>query len=166
MDTSQEMISKYFSIRETIASVTAEQEGIANVPTDLVARTLIQTARYMDGIREYLGHPIIPSSWYRSPSLSIAVGSKATSQHGKGEAVDWNCPAYGSCYEIAKVLEAKRWEFQIDQLILERRNGKEWIHTSFAIAPPRKPRYQVLTLLHGGGYATGITDSYGKLING
>ena len=157
-----DMISKYFSIRETVYSETAEVEGIDNAPTELVARTLIQTARYMDSIREHLGHPIHVTSWYRSPDLCIAIGSKVTSQHTRGEAVDWTCPTYGTTDAIAKKLEAHRRELRIDQLILEKKGTKEWIHTSFAIAPPRKPRYQVLSLLRGGGYATGLTDIYGK----
>lgn len=153
-------ISEYFSIQETVVSQKAEELGISNTPSELVSRTIIQSARYMDNIRNFLGFPIHIDSWYRTPDLCLALGSKVTSQHTKGEAVDWICPAYGSPEVIATVLAARMKLFQIDQLILE--HG--WIHTSFAISPPRVPRYEVLSLLKSGGYATGLTDPYGKLL--
>lgn len=155
-----EMISRYFSILETVRSETAENLGIGNIPDDITSKTLITCAEYMDGIREFLGKPVLVNSWYRSPPLCVAIGSKRTSQHTRGEAVDWSCPQYGSCEEIARALALRVRQFGIDQLILER----GWIHTSFAITPPRVPRREVLTLLASGGYATGITDPYGKLI--
>jgi zinc D-Ala-D-Ala carboxypeptidase len=152
--------SDYFSIEETVVSQRAEELGIQNVPTELVARTIIQTARYMDNIRRFLGFPIHVNSWYRSPDLCIAIGSKATSQHTKGEAVDWTCPGYGTPEKIASILAKNIKGLHIDQLILE--HG--WIHTSFAISPPRVSRYEVLSLLHSGGYSTGLTDIHGKAI--
>lgn len=157
-------ISKYFTAIEAVRSDTAEKLGISNVPSEIVSATILQTASYMDGIRDALGTPIMVSSWYRSPDLCIAIGSKITSQHTKGEAVDWASPKFGTPVEIAKFLASRMKELNIDQLIYEVRGGKEWIHTSFAISPPRKPRYQILSLLKSGGYATGITDPYGKLL--
>ena len=154
------MISRYFSIHETVHSDKAEELGLGNVPDEHTAKTLITCAEYMDGIRELLGEPVLVSSWYRSPPLCVAIGSKRTSQHTKGEAVDWRCPSYGTPAEIVQFLAPRCRQLGIDQLILEH----QWIHTSFAITPPRVPRREVLTLLAAGGYATGITDPYGRLL--
>lgn len=153
-------ISAYFSVQETVVSQKAEEMGIQNIPSELVSRTIIQTAQYMDTIRRFLGYPIIVNSWYRSLDLCIAIGSRATSQHTKGEAVDWICPRYGTPAKIASILAKNIKGLHIDQLVLE--HG--WIHTSFAVSPPRVSRYEVLSLLHSGGYAAGLTDQYGKAL--
>lgn len=157
------VISKHFSYDEV--TVTTHRE-IPNTPSVAVMETIVQTAQHMEAIREYLGFPILISSWYRSPPLCVAIGSKVTSQHPKGEATDWSCPGYGSVEDVARLLATRTAmrRFKIDQLILERRNKAEWLHTSFAINPAREPRYQVLTLLASGGYATGLTDIDGKRI--
>ena len=158
------MISRYFSLQEAVASHTAYVKGIPNVPTPYVEGTIIQTAGRMDRIREFLGHPIIISSWFRCPELCLAIGSRITSQHTKGEAVDWICPGYGSVDMVAKALASRVVYFEIDQLILEKKGQNAWIHTSFAISPPRVPRYQVLSLLQSGQYAIGLTDPFGKAL--
>ena len=71
------------------------------------------------------------ASGYRSPELSEAIGSKATSQHCLGEAAD---------FEIAGVsnLEVALWiqnHCDFDQLILEFWKDGEpnsgWIHCSY-----------------------------------
>lgn len=157
------VISKHFSYDEV--TITSHKE-IPNTPSLVVLDTIVQTAQHMEAIREYLGFPVIVSSWYRSPPLCVAIGSKATSQHTRGEAVDWTCPGYGSPLDIARVLSIPKnlKRFGIDQLILEQRGDTAWLHTSFAISPARVPRYQVLTLLASGGYATGLTDIYGKRV--
>jgi hypothetical protein len=143
-------------------SATAIAERIDNTPSPEVMGVLIETARKMDVIRDFLGYPIYISSWYRSPALCLAIGSKPTSQHTKGEAVDWSCPIYMPPEGIALELSKHMKELEIDQLILERRGGKEWIHTSFALNPPRVPRGQVLSLLASGQYAIGLIDKQGK----
>lgn len=56
--------------------------------------TLRSVAELLERVRAYLGAPIIVHSGYRCPALNGAtVGSSKVSQHMKGEAVDWSCPA-------------------------------------------------------------------------
>ena len=107
---------------------------------------------------------IIISSGYRSEELCEAIGSKKTSQHTKGQAVD---------FEIAGVsnLEVALWisnNCDFDQLILEYWNDEEpnagWIHVSFVEGSNRK---QILTF-DGKNYTNGLPDakwSGGKMIN-
>ena len=47
----------------------------------------------MDEIRERHGKPIIVNSWYRSLALNKALGSEPSSQHTKGQAVDFRSSA-------------------------------------------------------------------------
>ena len=154
-------VSKYFTLDEMVGSAIAERQGLDNTPTIEVAVTATLTALMMDKVREILGVPIIPSSWIRTPAVNTAVGTKnPKSQHIRGEAVDFRASTFGTPIEIAKVLAANKEKLQLDQLILE----YSWVHISFPINPPRKPRLEVLTLLADGSYASGITDKSGKPI--
>tara|TARA_R110000803_G_scaffold201041_1_gene265698 strand:- start:19 stop:501 length:483 start_codon:yes stop_codon:yes gene_type:complete len=103
------------------------------------------------------------TSGFRSEELCEAIGSKKTSQHAKGEAVD---------FEIAGVsnLEVALWiqnHCDFDQLILEYYTGEPnsgWIHVSYKDGSNRK---QVLTF-DGKSYKNNLPDaewSGGKLSN-
>ena len=153
-------LSTHFTLPEATYSVTAKNSFINNIPPDNILSVMIVTADHMETVRELLGVPIKINSWYRSPALNLAVGSKSTSQHLKGEAVDFVSPAFGSPLEIAKLLTANKDKLQFDQLILEH----TWIHISFAILTG-KPRGQVLSLLHNNSYAIGLTDPAGVPYN-
>lgn len=152
-------VSTFFTWEEVIASQTAARLGIDNsLPTQL-RNSVINTAKRMDSVRALLGAPITVSSWFRCLELNAALKSKPTSQHVRGEAVDFVAPSYGSPLEICKKLLQYSSVFRYDQLILEH----TWVHISFCSDPSVVPRQQVLSLLKSGGYAAGLTDSSGKL---
>jgi len=78
------------------------------------------------------------SSGYRSPELCIAIGSKTTSQHAKGEAADFEI--FGvSNKELADWIHNN---INYDQLILEfwspEDPNKGWIHCSYSRDNNRK----------------------------
>ena len=118
----------------------------------------------LEPTRAKFDKPITITSGYRSEELCEAIGSKKTSQHTKGQAVD---------FEIAGVsnLEVALWisnNCDFDQLILEYWNNEEpnagWIHVSFVEGSNRK---QILTF-DGKNYTNGLPDakwSGGKMIN-
>ena len=154
-------LSPHFTLADASKSNMAKANGIDNTPPNAVLTTLVQTAYRMESVRSLLGDfPILVNSWYRSPALNAKVGSKPTSQHTKGEAIDWVCPKLGTPAEVCKLLLAHKDVIKFDQLILEH----SWIHISFAILS-NKPRGQVLSLLETGGYANGLTTSKGVPIN-
>ena len=128
-------ISQYFTLQEAIGSATAERRKINNYPDEATLARIAETARKMDSVRRFLGVPIVVTSWYRSPALNKAIGSKPTSQHVKGEAVDWVAPQFGPPAHIFKRLREAGLIF--DQLILEYADGYSggWIHSSFTDAP-------------------------------
>lgn len=151
-------LSDHFTLEEATDSATAERLGLDNTPTPDVLDVMVATAIKMEKVRALLGNkPIKVSSWYRSPAVNKAVGSKsALSQHLVGEAVDFKCPTFGTAAQVCKYLVDNYPLIQFDQLILEH----SWIHISFAILT-RKPRGHVLTLLANGTYAIGLTDKLG-----
>jgi zinc D-Ala-D-Ala carboxypeptidase len=151
-------ISDHFYLEEITNSQTASRMGIPNDPPKDILDTAIRVATRMEKVRSALGdNSILVSSWYRSPKLNIAIGGVGSSQHCKGEAVDFTCPDYGDCATIAKRLVAVKDLLRFDQLILEH----TWVHISFSYSPEKPPRGQVLSLLKTGAYATGLTDNLG-----
>lgn len=157
MDALKTKLSEHFSFAEACYSDTATAQGIANIIPPQVIPVVEKTAIGMERVRAALGNKAIHiNSWYRSSALNKAVGSKPSSQHIAGEAVDFICPDFGTPVSICKKLIELKDLIRFDQLIME----GTWVHISFAISTG-KPRNQVLSLLRNGNYAQGITDKQG-----
>jgi hypothetical protein len=151
-------LSEHFTLAEATASDTALRLGIDNTnPPQEVLQAAYRAATRMEKVRELLHTSIHINSWIRCLSLNTAVGSKPSSQHVKGEAVDFTATEYGSCLEVVKVLITNQSLLRYDQLILEH----TWIHISFC-PPVAVPRGEVLSLLTTGHYSKGLTDKEGK----
>lgn len=151
-------LSTHFSLAEATFSPKALELSIDNsavTPKLLTAAT--HTASRMEIVRSLLhAFPIHVNSWIRCSELNTAIGGAHSSQHLKGEAVDFICPTFGTPLDICKALVASKQVLQFDQLILEH----TWVHISFC-APDVQPRGEVLSLLQGGKYSTGLTTLYG-----
>jgi len=138
-------LSKHFSIEEFCFSQTASRLGIKNVPTGDTLAHLKVVAESLELVRSALRElPIRISSGYRCLALNRAIGSKDSSAHVLGWAVDFTCAAYGTPKQIVEGLLAA--DTQFDQLI----NEQDWVHISF---DPRM-RGEVLTAKFIGGKAT------------
>jgi len=119
-------LSKFFSLREMVFSKIAEDNDIDNTPTPEILEKLKYTASQLDKVRELLGKPVNLSSGYRCLKVNRRLGSKDSSQHLKGEAVDFKCELFGSPKKVFdKIRESN---IQFDQLILE---FNSWVHISF-----------------------------------
>jgi len=124
-------LSNNFTLEEFTRSATAAAWGINNTPPQAVITTLIRTAAGMELVRAELGElPILISSGYRCPELNAKVGSKPTSQHLKGEAADFSCPAYGKPADVFSTLRTSNVPY--DQIILETDGKVWWVHISFS----------------------------------
>lgn len=134
-------ISAHFSLEEATASQTATRLNINNdLPIELM-QNVKRAALGLELTRKELNsNAIHVSSWYRCPELNKAVGSKPTSAHITGMAIDFTCPTYGSPERIVKVLKASGLTY--DQLIVE---YDAWVHISFDGA-----RKQCLVIDHNG----------------
>ena len=102
-------------------------------------------------IRDEFG-PFIVSSGFRSVALCQAIGSKATSQHAKGQAADFEVPGVDN-YELALWIADN---LPYDQLILEYYSGGNsgWIHCSYV----PNGRKQKLTIDNYHGTRIGLID--------
>lgn len=152
-------VTKHFSLDELLVSARAVGLGIDNTrhtwETFLAAR---QTAGKMEIVRDVLDrNPVAVGSWIRCLELNRALKSKDTSQHIKGEAVDFTCPRHGSPLELCRTLIKNQMLVDWDQLILEH----TWVHISWSSLPNAKQKGQVLSLLASGSYATGLTNPQG-----
>jgi len=125
-------LSPHFTLYELCRSATAERAGIANVPPKVTIKRLeLVCVNLLEKVRDHFGIPLCPSSGYRSRRVNALVGSTPSSQHLKGEAVD---------FEISGVYNAEvaiwiRDNLDFDQLILEcytvgiQNSG--WLHCSY-----------------------------------
>jgi zinc D-Ala-D-Ala carboxypeptidase len=135
-------LSKHFTLAEFTFSETASRLNIYNEPNPMLYSSLRRTAEGLEQVRTLLGDlPIRVTSAYRCDKLNTAVGSKPTSQHVHGHAVDFQCTAYGPPAKIVETIAAS--DIGFDQLINE---FNSWVHISFVAAPRR----QVLVIDRNG----------------
>lgn len=142
-------LSEHFSLEELIASSAAVRLKIDNTPGPEVVAALTRAAQFMEDVREALGNkPIRVTSGYRSPAVNKAVGGAATSAHCYGHAIDFQCPSFGTPYDVCQRILAAGIPF--DQLIHE---YGSWTHISFDPAMRCMP----LTIANARtGYLKGI----------
>lgn len=143
-------LSQHFTLEELTHSDVAVRKGIENTPDAEIIEVLKRTAAGLEEVRELLDCPIHVNSGYRSLKLNSAIGSTPTSQHVKGEAVDFIAPQFGTPQEICRAILDSTIQF--DQLIAE----GNWVHISFTDVP----RHSVLTARFENGkanYTQGIS---------
>ena len=157
-------LSKHFTLEEMEKSQTATRKGIKNKAGSGEIKNLGDLCyEVLEPVRAKFDKPVTITSGYRSPELSEAIGSKATSQHCLGEAVDMEVIGVSNL-QVALWIENN---VDFDQLILEFYTGEAnsgWIHVSYKDGSNRK---QVLTY-DGKSYTNGLPDakwSDGKMQN-
>ena len=157
-------LSKNFSLEEMEKSSTAIRLGIKNKAGAGEIKNLGDICyEILEPVRAKFDKPVTITSGYRSPQLSEAIGSKSTSQHCTGNAVDMEVLSVSNL-EVALWIEN---HCDFDQLILEYYTGEAnsgWIHVSYKDGSNRK---QVLTF-DGKSYTNNLPDakwSGGKLTN-
>ena len=132
-------LTKNFSLVELTKSQTAERKGINNTPSPEHQEILKSLCTHiLQPVRDRFERVVSVSSGYRSEELCLAIGSKITSQHAKGQAADFEI--FGlSNQELANYIKEN---LDYDQLILEYwtpespNNG--WIHCSYNSEGNRK----------------------------
>ena len=133
------LLSKNFSLEELTKSQTATRKGIDNTPDPSHQANLKSLcACILQPIRDHFSQVVTVSSGYRSQELCLAIGSKTTSQHAKGEAADFEI--FGvSNKELADYIHE---HLDYDQLILEYWKESDpnsgWVHCSYSEGNNRK----------------------------
>ena len=125
-------LTKNFSLLELTKSQTAERKGIDNTPSTEHQENLKSLCEMiLQPVRDHFSRVVSVSSGYRSEALCLAIGSKTTSQHAKGEAADFEI--FGvSNKELADYIHEN---LEYDQLILEYWKKSDpnsgWVHCSY-----------------------------------
>ena len=132
-------LSENFSLIELTKSQTAERKSIDNTPSPTHQDNLkLLCMHVLQPVRDHFSRVVSVSSGYRSEALCIAIGSKITSQHAKGQAADFEI--YGlSNKELADWINEN---LDYDQLILEYWREEDpnsgWVHCSYKSEGNRK----------------------------
>ena len=135
------MASPNFSMDELTHSDTAARHGIDNTPNENEKDNLYKLAMELENVRKLLNNkPIYVSSGYRCLALNELLGSKRTSAHIRGLAVDFTCRQFGTPNEI--VFAIINSDIPYDQVILE---FDRWVHLSFC-EDEKTPRRQALVI--------------------
>lgn len=147
-------LTPHFTLAELTHSEAATRLGIKNVPPPAVTEALrLVCVHVLEPVRAHFGRPVTVNSGYRSQAVNRAVKGSSTSQHVRGEAVDFEVPGVSNGDVAAWV----RFNLQTDQLILENASRRDpsagWVHVSWV---PHGRRGSVLTFIAGEGYFKGL----------
>ena len=87
---SETQLSKHFKLRELEKSQVALRNHIYNSVKDKTTFNNLKTlcGEILEPVRNHFGKPFTPSSGYRCLELNRKLGSRDTSQHTLGQAVD------------------------------------------------------------------------------
>ena len=134
-------LTEHFTLDELTSSETAERNGWDNTPNETELANLKRLALFLEDIKTALGgKPIMVSSGYRGKQVNDAVGSKDSSQHRTGCAVDFRVPQL-TPDQVVKAIVASGLPY--DQVI---REFDRWTHLSIPNTPETAPRKQVLII--------------------
>jgi len=135
-------LTEHFSLEELTHTDHREYD---NTPNDEELENLKRLAEFLEDVKEALGgKPIMVNSAFRSKKVNDAVGSKDSSQHRIGCAVDIRVPEL-TPNDVVKAIIASGLPF--DQVI---REFDRWTHISIPNTPDAKPRKQALIIDKSG----------------
>ena len=131
-------LSPNFSLEELTHTDHREYD---NTPNDKELENLKRLAEFLEEVKAALGgRPVMVNSAFRSKQVNDAVGSKDTSQHRIGCAVDIRVPKL-TPDEVVRIIIAAGLPY--DQVI---REFNAWTHISIPNTPDAKPRNQALII--------------------
>ena len=135
-------LTKNFTLEELTHT---DHREFDNTPNETERANLVRLAGLLELVKVALGgKPIMVNSAFRSKKVNDAVGSKDTSQHRVGCAVDIRVPGMTPDQVVKAVITAK---LPFDQLI---REFDRWTHISVPNDPKGKPRGQTLIIDKAG----------------
>lgn len=134
-------ISKNISYKEGVYSITANRLGLENKPNEeQLANMKTIAEEVFQPLREWVGGPVKINSFFRSPELNKAIGGSKTSQHCKGQAIDFDDNfKYKTNAEMFKYI---RENLDYDQMIWEFGDDENpnWVHVSYVSPEANRQR--------------------------
>ena len=116
-----------------------------NTPNEKELANLKRLALFLEDVKEALGgKPIMVNSAFRSKQVNDAVGSKDSSQHRIGCAVDIRVPGLTPDQVVRAIIASG---LPYDQVI---REFDRWTHVSVPNTPELAPRRQALIIDKAG----------------
>jgi zinc D-Ala-D-Ala carboxypeptidase len=134
-------LTDHFTLDELTASEAAERNGWDNTPNEQELENLKRLAAFLEEVKTALGgRPVMVSSGFRCKQVNDSVGSKDTSQHRIGCAVDFRVPQLTPDEVVKTIIESG---LPYDQVI---REFDRWTHLSIPNTLDAKPRKQALII--------------------
>ena len=131
-------LTEHFTLEELTHTDHREFE---NVPNEAELENLKRLAEFLEDVKTALGgKPVMVNSAFRSKQVNDAVGSKDSSQHRIGCAVDIRVPGLKPDEVVRTIIEAG---LPYDQVI---REFDRWTHVSIPNTPEAAPRKQALII--------------------
>ena len=131
-------LTEHFTLEELTHT---DHREFDNTPNETELENLKRLAAFLEEVKTALGgRPVMVNSAFRSKQVNDAVGSKDSSQHRIGCAVDIRVPQL-TPDEVVKTIVASGLPY--DQLI---REFDRWTHISIPNIAGAEPRKQVLII--------------------
>jgi hypothetical protein len=122
-----------------------DHRTLDNTPNEQELANLQRLAEFLEDVKEVLGgKPIMVNSAFRSKQVNDAVGSKDTSQHRVGCAVDIRVPGLTPDQVVRTIIASG---LPYDQII---REFDRWTHISVPNQADGTPRKQALIIDKAG----------------
>jgi len=137
-------LTEHFTLDELTISQEAARFELDNSPGEPqidALRTLC--VKVLEPLRAHVKWPIIVSSGYRAKNVNARIGGAPSSQHCKGEAVDFIIPGMSTANVVALI---RALDLPFDQVIDE---FSRWVHVSHS--EDGQQRGEVLLALHRDG---------------
>ena len=135
-------LSKHFSLAELTHT---DHREFDNVPNEAEYENLKRLAIFLEEVKALLGgRPVMVNSAFRSKLVNDAVGSRDTSQHRLGTAVDIRIPELTPDQVVQTIIASG---LAYDQII---REFDRWTHISIPNTPEAAPRKQALIIDRAG----------------
>ena len=149
-------LSKHFKLSEFTKSQIAARNGLKNLPGSGEVKNLENVCyEILEPVRAKFEKPVLITSGFRSLEVNRKLGSSDSSQHCKGQAVDFEIVGVANI-KVAYWLQAN---VDFDQLILEYYRPDDdqhgWIHVSYNEKGAN--RKKVLTF-DGKSYEDGLPE--------
>jgi len=135
-------MTPHFSLAELTHT---DHREFDNTPNEAELENLKRLAQFLEEVKALLGgRPVMVNSAFRSKQVNDAVGSRDSSQHRLGCAVDIRVPELTPDQVVQAI---KNSDLPFDQLI---REFDRWTHISIPNTPDAKPRKQALIIDKSG----------------
>jgi hypothetical protein len=145
-------LSKNFTLNELTKSETAIRLDIDNTPNDEQIESLrLLCENILQPVRDHFGKPVKISSGFRCPAVNQATGGSATSDHCKGQAVDFEIDGLPNPDVAQWIMDNLDYTQLILEFYTQGQPNSGWIHCSF---DPANLKKQELTATKVAGKTT------------